>query len=475
MTIGQTAKKPEPADQALPADERSAGSIRRFFGFAQPVDDERLPDRVRNAIADQEARAEILIGWIQLMIVVTFGVLYALAAKPIDAAAGAFQPVPFALAGYLVFTILRLTLAYRRFTPAWLLVASIIVDVALLFGLIWSFHIQYNQPAVFYLKVPTLLYVFIFIAIRALRFDPRYVLTAGIVAALGWLLMLAYAVTSEPNREVITRDFTVYLTSNTVLLGAEFDKIISILLVAGILTMALARARGLLIASVRESTAADDLKRFFAPEIAEAITQSADEVSAGQGEARTAAILMIDIKGFTKFAATISPQDVVRLLAGYQAAVLPAIRAQGGTVDKFLGDGIMVTFGASRPMTDPTAAALRALEVAVTDIAAAWNAARAEEGFTTWLTIKGSVSTGRVVYGAVGDASRLEFTVIGDAVNMAAKLEKHTAAEETRALTTEETWQIALDQGFVPTEEWESRPGKTLDAVTRSVDLRVMR
>ncbi|MEM8916051.1 MAG: adenylate/guanylate cyclase domain-containing protein, partial [Pseudomonadota bacterium] len=440
-------KESDGANQQSGFSTRLAARLRRMFGDDPLVAYENLPTRVRQAIEDQEARAEILIGWIQLAIVMTFAVLYSLAAKPIDAGMAAFQPVPFALAGYVIFTVLRLVLAYRRFTPSWFLAFSIVIDVAMLFGLIWSFHLQYDQPPAFYLKVPTLLYVFIFIAIRALRFDPRYVLTAGLVAAGGWLLLLLYAVMAAPSPEVITRDFTEYLTSNMVLLGAEFDKVISILLVAGILTLALARARRLLVASVRESTAAGDLKRFFSPEIADAITQSSHQLAAGEGEAREAAVLMVDIRGFTRFAAGISPGDVVRLLAGYQAAVLPVIREQGGTVDKFLGDGIMVTFGAARPMADPAAAALRVLETVVTDVAESWNATRAEEGYTHRLTLKGSVTTGRVVYGAVGDASRLEFTVIGDAVNLAAKLEKHTAVESALALTTENTWDLALSQG----------------------------
>ena len=60
--------------------------------------------------------------------------------------------------------------------------------MSLLFGLIWSFHLQYGQPPSFYLKAPTLLYVFIFIALRALRFAPTYVLAAGLTAALGKLI-----------------------------------------------------------------------------------------------------------------------------------------------------------------------------------------------------------------------------------------------------------------------------------------------
>ena len=113
----------------------------------------------------------------------------------------------------------------------------------LLLGLIWSFHIQYAQPPSFYLKAPTVMYIFIFITVRALRFDATYVLAAGVAAAAGWLGMLAYAVTHDPAPEPITRDYIAYMTGNRILLGAEIDKIITILVVTGILAVVLVRAR----------------------------------------------------------------------------------------------------------------------------------------------------------------------------------------------------------------------------------------
>ena len=86
--------------------------------------------------------------------------------------------------------LVRLALAYRRIIATWFLAGSVIVDIGLLLLLIWSFHIQYAQPAAFYLKAPTLLYVFLFIALRTLRFDPTYVVIAGVSAAAGWAVLV---------------------------------------------------------------------------------------------------------------------------------------------------------------------------------------------------------------------------------------------------------------------------------------------
>ena len=180
----------------------------------------RLPERVRAAIAEQQDHSERLIGWIQLVVVVLFGTLYLLAPKPFTAEQ-TFAPVPWVLGLYFGFTLLRLGLAYRMRLPGWLIVLSIFLDMALLIALIWSFHLQYRQPASFYLKAPTLLYVFIFIALRTLRFEVRYVLLAGAVAALGWLGLLGYAV-HDTHHMKITRDYVEYMTSNAMLIGAEF-------------------------------------------------------------------------------------------------------------------------------------------------------------------------------------------------------------------------------------------------------------
>ena len=209
-----------------------------------------LPERVSRAIRQQQDASERLIGWFQLAVVTIFGLLYAVSPKTFSADAP-FAPVPWVLAIYLLFTLLRLGLAYRGSLPNSILYASVVIDMALLLGLIWSFHIQYLQPPSFYLKVPTLLYVFIFIALRALRFEARFVIVAGIVAALGWSLLAGYAVYAT-EQDMVTRDYVKYMTTNAILIGAEFDKIVSILTVTAIIAVAITRARGLLIRAVAE-------------------------------------------------------------------------------------------------------------------------------------------------------------------------------------------------------------------------------
>jgi adenylate cyclase len=427
-----------------------------------------LPARVQTTIRQHEDRAERLIGWIQLGVVLTFATLYFVSPKTFDARAS-FEPVPWAIGGYLLFTGLRLVLAYRISLPPWFLVLSIVTDMALLFGLIWSFHLQYQQPPSFYLKAPTLLYVFIFIALRALRFRAAYVFLAGVAAALGWLALVLYAVVVGPDSMMITRDYVMYLTSNSVLLGAEFDKIASILAFTGILGVALMRGRALLQRAVIEGLAKQDLSRFFDPDVAARITSTGHELAAGRGEARDAAILNLDIRGFTRLARDLPPDEVTRILAEYQAAAVPILQRHGGAIDKFLGDGIMATFGAALPSDSYAADALRALTAAL-EIADAW-ATRAAASGGPAVVVNGAVATGRVVFGAVGDENRLEYTVIGDAVNLAAKLEKHNKTLGTRGLVTAEAFTLACAQGYQPDGVLRHVGASRLDGIAQPLDL----
>ncbi len=426
-----------------------------------------LPDRVRAEIRARETTSERLIGWIQLGLVLFFSTLYAIAPRA-EGSAG-FNFVPFALAAYFLFTVLRLFLSYRFELPPWYLLVSIVVDMALLVGLIFSFHIQYNQHPTFYLKTPTLMYVFIFIGLRALRFDPRFVLTTGLVAMTGWLGLVFYAALADMNHMRITRNYVEYLTGNTILIGAELDKTIVILAVTVILSVALYRGRSMLFEATRDHAAATDLRRFFAPEVAASITDADMQLQAGEGSLREAAILYADIRSFTSTSAVLAPETVLSVLAEYQNIAVEVINQEGGRVDKFLGDGILATFGALHPSqtyaADAITAAARLVEAVEANQAAFRNV-----GWPSVLRVGTAVAAGPVTVGVIGSQNRLEFTVIGDAVNRAAKLEDANKVQNSKGLTDEFTWELACAQGFQPAFA-EKRPGQPVPGIERPLDL----
>jgi len=323
---------PEPsASQTDSQDRQPSESFGERLGISVPAR-MSIPPRILKYIQERQDASEIVIGWVQLAVVVLFGTLFVLSPK--GATGVEWAPVPWALAIYLVFTLARLLLAYRGSLPPWILVVSIVVDMLLLMALIWSFHLHYSQPPSFYLKVPTLLYVFVFITLRALRFEVRYVIVAGIVAVLGWSFNVGYAVMKSYGAAdqpmMITRDYVQYMTSNSIMIGAELDKIISIIVVTGILAFVVARARVTLIRASVEQTAALELSRFVPSELVETITTSEQSLIAGETERSEATILFIDIEGFTSIGENMEPEQLVSTLNEYFAAVCAPIRALDG-------------------------------------------------------------------------------------------------------------------------------------------------
>jgi adenylate cyclase len=281
--------------------------------------------------------------------------------------------------------------------------------------------------------------------VRALRFEPAAVLMAGLTAAIGWALMAAYALQATPE-PAATRDFIDYMTGNFVLVGAEVEKIAAILLVTGVLTLAIVRGRRQLVAAAAETTARDDLSRFFAPEVAARITESIEVLKPGYGEVRRGAILISDIRDFTAIAARQPAGDVMALLVDYQRRISRAVTNSGGSIDKFLGDGILATFGCAKPSATPVADALRALMALMDEAERLATEAGVIGGRR--LAFGFAVTSGDVLCGTVGEESRLEFTVIGDAVNRAAKLEKANKALGTLALAEADLLDAAEREGF---------------------------
>lgn len=434
-----------------------------------PAAPRELPLRVAELVRRRDRESEYLLCIVQFALAATLGILYALAPRPPDAGMAQLATVPLALGLYVSFIAVRTWLVIARPLPRWAVASSIGADMALLLGLIWSFHWTYAQPPVFSLKAPTFVYIFVFIAIRALRFDYRYVLIAGIAAALGWLALCAAAVVTSPSG-TLTRSFTSYILSNRILLGAEFDKVFAILIVTGILGLATWRAERTLVEALREQLANREIGRFLSHGVADQIASSAVEIAAGDATKRDAAIMFLDIRGFTRLATTMPPESLVALLTSFHRYVVPIVRARNGVIDKFLGDGVMITFGAARPTEQPAADALRALEEILASVPA-WQAEASRGGSAAQLRVNAAIATGRVVFATLGDMHRLEYTVIGDAVNLAAKLEKHNKREGTLALAPAATYALAREQGFMPASAPQLRKDVSIAGVEDAMDL----
>jgi adenylate cyclase len=178
-----------------------------------------------------------------------------------------------------------------------------------------------------------------------------------------------------------------------------------------------------------------------------------------EGEEVEVTAMFIDIRNFTAIAERAPAPEVVATVNRLFERVVPIIREQGGHVDKFVGDGLLAVFGAPRRQTDHADRALAA--------ALAIDRAVAEE-FGGELSIGIGLNSGGVVAGNVGGAGRLEFSVIGDPVNVAARVEAATRETGDTVLVSEHTRALLSDAA---SEALEERPAVPLKGKTEQVSL----
>ncbi|MDE2573059.1 MAG: GAF domain-containing protein [bacterium] len=181
----------------------------------------------------------------------------------------------------------------------------------------------------------------------------------------------------------------------------------------------------------------ETFSRYLAPHVVQALVHDPEGVQLG-GERCTATMLFADIRGFTRLSSQMEPERVVELLNTYLERAVSVVFEHYGLLDKFYGDGVMAIFGPPRVRRDD---AKRALETAV----ALQRVVRELDGtFTVPLEISCGVATGEVVAGNIGSSRRMEYTVIGDAVNLAARLQ--AAAPPRHILCDETTYMLAQPQ-----------------------------
>jgi class 3 adenylate cyclase len=163
------------------------------------------------------------------------------------------------------------------------------------------------------------------------------------------------------------------------------------------------------------------LQRYFSPSIAKEIVQTESDLLRPGGRLQEVVILFSDIRDFTSISESITPDNVMALLSHYHQTLVDIIFRYGGTLDKFIGDALMATFGTPESHEDDIE---RAVQAAV-EMRDASSRIQAElQGITDHPFKYGiGLHTGKVIVGNIGTKDRLEFTVIGDPVNVASRIE----------------------------------------------------
>jgi adenylate cyclase len=277
----------------------------------------------------------------------------------------------------------------------------------------------------------TFLYAFILLAGTTLSLHWRTINLLGLWAPLVWL---AGAVTVWLLFHPITR-FTELATQmfsansdvrdlfdpNNMNWDQRIQEAIVFCLAALILGLNGLRNERLLLKFAEAERTRANLSRYFSPNVTSALVKSSAALD--RSDTIPVAVLFIDIVGFTRFASGVSAGEAMETLRSFFTRMEAAVFAHNGTLDKYLGDGLMATFGTPTPRPESALDALRCA-MAMQAAMEVWNAERGRGGLSPF-RIGVGVHFGEVAFGNIG-SSRLELAVIGDTVNVASRLESLT-------------------------------------------------
>lgn len=272
-----------------------------------------------------------------------------------------------------------------------------------------------NVPATYLMKTSLPVWAYILILISGLALRPAYplIITGGFLGV--WFSMFLIAM-RDP-RTIITTDFIQNAFSPAIVPGYVHMFALGGALIGLILAWITRSYRRSIHQAAQLEVATNELGRYFSPAVRDTIV--AQQTTFG-GNRLKAAVLFSDIRGFTAMSEKLSAEEIMGFLREYHGRMVEIIYRHGGTVDKFIGDGIMVTFGTPLPAPDDAERAVRCGADMLAEVQA-MNAGR-----NLPIRIGVGIDYGEVVVGNVGSANRLEYTVIGDTVNTASRIEAAT-------------------------------------------------
>ncbi|MEM1006558.1 MAG: adenylate/guanylate cyclase domain-containing protein [Pseudomonadota bacterium] len=285
-------------------------------------------------------------------------------------------------------------------------------------------------------------YFFIILAAGTLAYSWRTVIAIGSWTAMVWTAgwIIAWWIASpipglsERVAEALQGypDVAEMLDPNSFMVPQRLQQVIVFVMVAVTLGVSMRRLNRLLMTNAGLERERANLSRYFSPNVVDELSQNDEPLK--QVRKENIAVLFIDIVGFTRFAAGRDPYEVIEVLRGFHARMETEVFRHNGTLDKYLGDGLMATFGTPVPTPLDATNALGCAR-AMIDVIDGWNLDRRRAGEVE-IHVGIGVHYGPVVLGDIG-ANRLEFAVIGDAVNVAAKLEAMTRDYRARIVVSD--------------------------------------
>ena len=288
-----------------------------------------------------------------------------------------------------------------------------------------------NWPLAMQFRFDSFIYFFVFLYTATLAYSWRTVVAMGVwtsalwTVGVGWVYLQpeTHAALSERVRAAIGSDIRMFdiIDPTAIGFGARFQQITVFMIVAMTLALAARRSNALLISHAGIERERTNLARYFSPNVVEELSKNDEPLK--QVRTQNVAVLFADIVGFTAYADGRSPAEVIGTLRLFHERMEREVFRHAGTLDKYLGDGLMATFGTPFTSDSDAGNALRCAQAMIGSMDE-WNLERNNRGEPP-IPISLGLHYGQVVLGDIG-LNRLEFAVVGTTVNVASRLESLT-------------------------------------------------
>ncbi|MCJ2072448.1 adenylate/guanylate cyclase domain-containing protein [Methylobacterium sp. J-030] len=353
----------------------------------------------------------------------------------------------------------------RWFSAAvpWLLSAF---DAGFLFGVGWFNPWFERLPQGYRAALVSPLLAFLLIALAAVRPRASTILVQTASMAVSVALVLWWPLravgTLAPQSESFERLFSD---------ESNLFRLSIVILTGAVLAAGAYRSRATLMTAIRTARERTALQRFVPAEL-DVLLASSELQALRRGDRHRIVALFMDIRGFTQLSEGADPTEVVALLNAFRARAERVMTRHGGVIDKFIGDAILVVFGIVEAEPDDAVRCLDAIDDIVAEMRA-WNAERARDGQDS-VRIGIGAHLGDAFVGALGSEHRLEFTVIGDVVDVAQRLEALTRSIPTEAIVSEALFTAGRTAGSSP-GLWQPLPEATLKGRVSPIGILALR
>lgn len=405
---------------------------------------------VATAFAEAERNGLKIAVKCRLAALVLLAIFFVASRSPDPARAGAFIA---ALAAFGALGVLHHALIGSRFDRPWIKYLFVTIDFAVLSALVATqpIYASVEVPQAVMFRIPVFPFYFVVLGVTAFSFSPGLVIWSGVSGVCGWLGAFAWSIRDMPVRHdwstmgtnPSTEYFSeIFFSPYFIGTGSRVQEAIAFLVVALLIATVMWRARRTVRRQLELEQERREISEIFGKYVPKVI---ADALIADRGllepVEKTATIMFLDIAGFTSLSEAAGARRIVGILNAFFDHSARVISARGGVVTQFQGDGILATF--NLPVED-SRHAVNALLAAHGII----DAVRSREFDGQSLSVRVGICTGEVIAGSIGGSGRQNYTVYGDTVNLASRLEALNKEHRTELLVDGPTVALLDDAPF---------------------------